>query len=154
MPLHSTGVIAGRTEGSAEIALRRLGEVHVLIDDQQLAARVASVLPTIDEGTVAFTVDLEHSSHELLRHNLRVDVLVVTGRRSDVLKAPRGPYIRGGGDRHRVFVVEDDRALRTDVTIGLVGHEFYEIVDGLQEGDRVVLSDVRDHLHASEVRLK
>jgi HlyD family secretion protein len=129
-------------------------DVHVLIDDERLPARVAEVLPTIEAGTVGFTVDLADASHELLRHNLRVDVLVVTGRRSDVLKAPRGPYIRGGGDRHRVFVVDANRALRTDVTLGLVGHEFYEVVGGLEEGDEIVVSDVRDYLHANEVRLK
>jgi HlyD family secretion protein len=129
-------------------------DVHVLIDDERLPARVTEVLPTIEEGTVGFTVDLADPSHELLRHNLRVDVLVVTGRRSAVLKAPRGPYIRGGGDRHSVFVVDADHALRTDVTFGLVGHEFYEVLDGLREGDEIVISDVRDYLHAKKVRLK
>lgn len=131
-------------------------DVHVLIGDDRLAARVSGILPTIEEGTIGFTVDLADASHELLRHNLRVDVLVVTGRRADVLKAPRGPYIRGGGDQHRVFVVdsESQSALRTDVTIGLAGHEFYEVVNGLVEGDKVIISDVRDYLHANQVRLK
>jgi len=129
-------------------------DVHVLVDDQRLSARVSGILPTIEQGTVGFTVDLDNPSHALLRHNLRVDVLVVTGRRANVLKAPRGSYLRGGGDRHTIFVVDDDRALRTDVTIGLVGQEYLEIVDGLSEGDEIVLSDVRDYLHASRVRLK
>jgi HlyD family secretion protein len=129
-------------------------DVNVLIDEVSLLARVSGILPTIEEGTVGFTVDLANPSHAMLRQNLRVDVLVVTARRADVLKAPRGPYIRGGGDRHRVFVVESERALRTDVTIGLVGHEFYEIVDGLEEGDEIIISDVRDYLHTSKVRMK
>lgn len=135
----------------------RLGvglEARVVIGDQHLPARVTQVLPTIDAGTVAFTVDLVEASHDLLRHNLRVDVLVVTGRRNDVLLAPRGPYIRGGGDEHQIFVVDDDRARRTDVEIGLIGHEHYEIVHGLEEGDEIVISDVRDYIHAGKVRLK
>lgn len=129
-------------------------DAWVLIDDDRLPARVAGVSPTVEEGTIGFTVDLDEASHDLLRRNLRVDVLVVTGRRSDVLKAPRGPYIQGGGDRHKIFVVADDRALRTDVTLGLVGHEYYEIVDGLEEGDEIIISDVRDYLHARQVRLR
>jgi HlyD family secretion protein len=135
----------------------RLGagqEVQVLIDEQRLAGRVASVSPTIEAGTIGFSVDLADASHDLLRQNLRVDVLVVTGRASDVLRAPRGPYIRGGGDRHQIFVVRADRALRTEVTLGLVGHEYYEVVDGLVEGDEIIISDVRDYLHARQVRLK
>ncbi len=129
-------------------------DVHVLIGDERLPARLAAILPTVDEGTVGFTVDLVNPSHSLLRHNLRVDVLVVTSQRADVLKAPRGPYIRGGGDSHQVFVVDSDRALRTEVTLGLTGHEFYEIVDGLREGDEIIISDVRNYIHANQVRLK
>ena len=135
----------------------RLGvgqDVNVLVDDDRLPGRVAGISPTIEQGTIEFTVDLDDASNDLLRHNLRVDVLVVTGRRADVLKAPRGPYIRGGGDRHKVFVVDSDRALRTEVTLGLVGHEYFEIVDGLEEGDEIIISDIRNYLHASQVRLK
>ncbi len=131
-------------------------EVRVLIDDERLAGRVSGVLPTVAEGTVGFEVALDAPSHPLLRHNLRVDVLVVTGRRSGVVKAPRGPYIQGGGDRHEVFVVADgrDRAVRTAVTLGLVGHEYYEVLEGLSEGDEIVISDMRDYLHAGTVRIK
>lgn len=135
----------------------RLGvgqEVAVLVDDDRLPGRVAGISPTIEEGTIRFDVALQDASDQRLRQNLRVDVLVVTARRADVLKAPRGPYIRGGGDRHRIFVVDADRALRREVTLGLVGHEFYEVVDGLQEGDEIIISDVRDYLHARQVRLK
>jgi HlyD family secretion protein len=129
-------------------------DAHVLIGEERLPARVSGVLPTIEEGTARFIVELDDASHRLLRHNLRVEVLVVTGRRHDVLKAPRGPYIHGGGARHPVFVVEDDRARRADVTIGLAGHEYYEIVDGLQEGDEIIISDMRSYLHATRLRLK
>lgn len=129
-------------------------DVNVFIDDETLAARVAEILPTIEEGTIGFTVDLLDPSHELLRHNLRVDVYVVTSRRDDVLKAPRGPYIRGGGDEHHVFVVDSDDAVRTDVILGLLGKEHCEILDGLKEGDEIIISDVRDYQHAGRLRLR
>jgi HlyD family secretion protein len=129
-------------------------DAWVVAGDERLAARVAAVSPTVEAGTIEFTLDLDDDAHPVLRRSLRVDVHVVTGRRSDVLVAPRGPYIQGGGDRHRVFVVDSDRALRTDVTIGLVGHERCEIVDGLAEGDEIIVSDVREWLHARQVRLK
>jgi len=127
---------------------------NVFVDDALLPARVAEILPTIDEGTIGFTVDLIDPSHELLRHNLRVDVYVVTAQRNDVLRAPRGPYIRGGGNEHQVFVVDRDDAVRTDVTIGLVGKEYLEVVGGLAEGDEIIISDVRDYQHAGRLRLK
>ena len=56
--------------------------------------------------------------------------------------------------KQRVFVVDGDRALRTEIDLGLSGHEFYEIRDGLAEGDEVILSDMGSYLHARELRIK
>jgi len=129
-------------------------DVYVLVDDQRLTGTVSQILPTIEQGTAVFNVDLNAPSDEHLRHNLRVDVLVVTGRRADVLKAPRGSYLSGGGQRYPVFVVDDDRARRTEVTVGLVGHDYVEVVDGLAEGDEIILSDMTNYEHAAEIRLR
>ncbi len=126
----------------------------VLLGDERLPARVDGILPTIEEGTVRFTIALDDPSHVGLRHNLRVDVLVVTGRRVDVLMVPRGPFIRDGRPDQEVFVVHGDRAVRADVELGLAGHEYYEVVGGLREGDQVILSDVQDFIHAAEIRLR
>ena len=128
--------------------------VRVLIGQEPLPGRVSAVLPTIESGAVRINVELDDPAHPGLRHNLRVDVLVVTGFRAGVLKAPRGPYIQGGGDRHQVFVVNADRVRRTEVRLGLIGHEYYEVVEGLEAGDEIVISDMRSYEHAHEVRLK
>ena len=43
---------------------------------------------------------------------------------------------------------------RTAVVIGLSDFEFYEIVEGLFEGDEVVISDMSDHRNVKEVKLR
>ena len=108
----------------------------------------------VTKQALKFTVDLANAAHPALRHNLRVDVLVVTGFRPGVLRVPRGPYIRGGGELHQVFVVRGNRAVRTDVRLGLIGHEYYELVDGLVEGDEIIVSDMSRRLHAEQIRLR
>jgi HlyD family secretion protein len=128
--------------------------VHVVAGEESIPARLARILPTIENGAVKFAVDLDDPSHPRLRHNLRVDVMVVTGFKADVLKIPRGPYIQGGGTQHQVFVVRGDRAVRTDVRLGLLGYEFYEVLEGLDEGDEVIVSDLRRKLHVAEIRVK
>ena len=128
--------------------------VRVPVDDETLNGTVASIRPTIESGVLTFDVTLERSDHPDLRHNLRVDVLVVTDRKQDALLAPRGPYIQGGGVEHQVFVVRGDRAYRTDVRLGQSGHRFFEVLAGLQEGDEVILSDMRSSLHARELRVR
>ena len=129
-------------------------QVRVVIGDEEMPAVLSTILPTIEDGALRFTVDLEQASDTRLRHNLRVDVLVVTGFRGDVLQIPRGPYIRGGGEGHQVFVVRGDLAVRTDVRVGIAGHEYLELIEGLNEGDEVIVSDMRNKIHARRIRVK
>lgn len=146
--------VEGRVSDAYASRIAAGQDAWVLLEERRLPARVDGILPTIEEGTVRFTVALDDPSDEGLRHNLRVDVLVVTGRRDAALLVPRGPFIQDGRVEQQVFVVEGDRAFRTDVVLGLAGHQHYEVVEGLQEGDEVIVSDVRDVIHAAEIRLR
>jgi len=146
--------VEGRVSDAYASRLAAGQAAWVLLGDERLPARVDGILPTIEEGTVRFNVALEDPSHAGLRQNLRVDVLVVTGRRVDALMIPRGPFIRDGRSEQQVFVIHGDRAVRADVVLGLAGHQSYEVVDGLREGDEVIVSDVSDVIHASEIRLR
>jgi HlyD family secretion protein len=139
---------------SAEL---RPGEaVRVMVDGQPLRGRLAQVDPTIESGTVKFTVDLDDKRNAKLRNNLSVDVLVVTDSRANALRAPKGPYAQGGASEP-VFVVQadhPDRAVKRNVRFGLSGYDCFEVLDGLSEGDEVIVSDMRDYIHLSQVNLK
>ncbi|MDH3626331.1 MAG: HlyD family efflux transporter periplasmic adaptor subunit [Acidobacteriota bacterium] len=128
--------------------------VRIGFAGQTLDATLSSILPTIESGVLSFEVALENADHSALRHNLRVDAIVVTDSSSDTLVAPRGPYIQRGGLEHKVFVVRGDRAYRTEVRFGRSGHDFYEVLSGLEEGDSIIVSDMRSSLHARELRVK
>ena len=127
--------------------------VTVNVGDDRLHGVVSSVRPTIQNGALTFDVALQERSSPALRSNLRVDVLVVVGRRERALTLRRGPALEGEGEQ-QLFVVQGGRAVRTPVRVGLTGFESCEIVDGLKEGDEVVLSDMRDYGHLSEVRIQ
>jgi len=130
--------------------------VRVMVDGQPLSGRLVQVDPTIESGTVKFTVDLDDKRNAKLRNNLSVDVLVITDSRANVLRAPKGPYAQGGASEP-VFVVQGghpDRAVKRNVRFGLSGYDRFEVLDGLREGDEVIVSDMRDYLHLSQVNLK
>lgn len=128
--------------------------VHLpLSDEASLGGRVARVQPAIDAGVLRFEVELDEPSHPLLRANLRLDVLVVTQSRQNTLLLPKGPW-SGGGREQEVFVVEGDRAFRRQVYLGLIGWEHVEVESGLDEGEEVVLSDVREKLHLEEIEIR
>ena len=126
--------------------------VKVKVNDAMLDGHVAAVLPTIENGTLALRVALAEPSNPLLRSNLRVDVLVVTARRDAALRVKKGPFANSEGT-HEVFVVRGDRAVRVTARLGVVGVDTFEVVDGLAEGDEVVVSDTRDYAHMREIRI-
>jgi HlyD family secretion protein len=138
----------------SDVHAARLAEgqpVRVLVDGEALAGQLSSVHPTIENGVVRFDAALDQPSHPKLRNNLRVDVLVVTGRRPDALRLPRASFPAGAAAQ--VFVVEGDRARRRAVRFGLTGYDYVEVVDGLTGGDEVILSDMSPYLHLDEVEI-
>jgi HlyD family secretion protein len=132
-------------------------EAHVKVDDATtINGTISSVDPRIENGAVRFWVELDRSSngasHPKLRNNLRVDVFAVTGGKSNVLQVRRGSL--GDADRDGVFVVRGDVAVRVPARFGLSGEDNVEIVDGLREGDEVVISNMADYAGVKELRLK
>lgn len=136
------------------IRIRTGMPVSVRAPGAALRGHVASVSPTIENGQARFTVALDTPSHPALRPSLGVETLVVTDQRLRTRIVAQGPYTDSTGARGQVFVVHGDRAVRTDVQFGLRGYDTLEVIRGLQEGDEVIISDMRDYLHLAEVRIR
>lgn len=100
------------------------------------------------EGTVAFT----GAQPEGLRQSQRVSVRLVLERRPDVLKVQRGSFLDNGG--RRVYVLEDGLARLREIRTGATSVSEVEIVEGLREGERIVLSDTESFNGAEAVLVR
>jgi HlyD family secretion protein len=127
--------------------------VVVKANDVDLDGTVAEVLPTIDGGTISFNISLFERSHPALRPNLRVDVLVVTGRKPRALRVKRGAFADGNGP-HDAFLVRANRAVRTPIELGLSAFDEVEVTAGLHDGDEIIVSDMRDYVHLKEIAFR
>ena len=124
----------------------------VTLDGDVLDGTIESVDPRIVSGVVKFFVTLDQPAHPRLRNNLRVDVAVITGSRSDTLVVRRGALARTNNTH--AFVVREDEAVRVPVRFGLAGTDAIEILEGVREGDELVISDVSQHEGLNNLRLK
>ncbi len=100
-----------------------------------------TTLGTRSVGEVVCTLD--NSSGKLLA-NVNVDVEIILGRRPAALTLPREAVVHGGGashavEPHHVFVVEDNVLRRREVKLGFSNATRYEIVSGLQAGQKVAI---------------
>jgi HlyD family secretion protein len=127
--------------------------VSIKINDDYLQGTVATIQPTIKDGIMTATITLQDKASALLKSNLRVDVLIITDRKDKVLRLKKGPAINGEGLRD-VFVIRGDTAVKTSVKIGISSFDLYEVLEGLIEGDEVIISDMTDYLHMKEAKLK
>jgi HlyD family secretion protein len=124
----------------------------VRINELDLDGTVSEVLPTVENGVLHFTVALAKPSHPGLRPSLRTDVLVVTERKGRALRVKRGPF--ADNDARQAFVVRGDRAVRVPIRLGLSGADDVELLAGGTEGDEMIISDMKDYMHLSEVKIK
>jgi len=116
---------------------------------------VQSIIAGDTQGILALTIQLEPSESELhrsLRQKQRVDVSLITEELSDVLVVDKGPFVRGAGIQ-KVFVINQGNAIRQEVNIGSGNREFYQVKQGLKEGDEIIISDVASIAHLNNLAI-
>jgi HlyD family secretion protein len=95
----------------------------------------------IEEQRVNVIIDLTspHEHWDRLGHGYQVETRIVLWENDDVLKLPLTALFRDGGGDWVVFVAENGRAQRRAVKLGRRSGFEAQIVDGLREGERVVV---------------
>lgn len=104
-------------------------------------ARVAYIYPTLNAATRTTLVRLELSNPEgLLRPGMFAHVELATAGRRPQVTVPRSAVI-DSGERQVVLVVQGEgRFTPQAVKLGQRGSERVEVLDGLAEGDEVVVA--------------
>jgi Cu(I)/Ag(I) efflux system membrane fusion protein len=124
-----------------------------------LEGRVDYLYPVLDPKTRTLRVRLVFENPDMaLKPNMFADVVIYGGPKHDVLKIPAEALIVTGERSTVVKVIEDGRFQPVDVVTGMERAGEVEILSGLEEGDRVVLSgqfliDSESSLQASFMRL-
>jgi HlyD family secretion protein len=129
------------------------GAVIVRVNDADLRGTIATVEPAVANGIVTFFVQLDQKNHQLLRPSLRVEVYVVTSFKDKVVRVKNGPFYNGAHDQ-AVFVVQGNKAVRRTVQIGESNFDYVELKDKIAAGEEVIVSDMKEYSHLSEIDLK
>lgn len=140
----------------SDIHARRLSvglPATIKINDELLSGTVSVINPTIKDGVMTVGITLAEKSNPLLKSNLRVDVLIVTDRKSQSLKIRKGVFAATDGIDH-VFVVRGTRLVKQQVKFGISGFDTLEVLSGLVEGDEVVISDMKDYQHMPDIQIR
>lgn len=99
--------------------------------------RVDRISPVVDSGSGTFRVVCAFEGGGLLRPGMFGRIEIVYDQRKDALTMPRVALLDDEGEP-AVYVVRDNKAVRTLVELGYVNGELAEVRSGLVEGDEVV----------------
>jgi HlyD family secretion protein len=115
--------------------------------EQQLG-RVAEIemLGANTQGIVTYNVRIDLEPSELvLRPMMTATVDIVAEEKADVVRVPNRAIRRDARGRY-VQVVQNNQLVRVDVRVGVSDAEYTEVLEGLQEGDAVVISLPREDM--------
>lgn len=117
--------------------------------------RVARIDPAVMNGTVQVDVDLVGALPPGARPDLSVDGTIEIERLSDVIYVGR-PAFGQAESTTTLFRLdpEGDVARRVPVSLGRASVSLIEIAQGLQPGDRVILSDTTSYDQHDRLRLR
>lgn len=121
---------------------------EVTLDGRKLIGTVLGISPDVRNSQVTGRVRFAEQPKGL-RQNQRASVRIVLDERNDVLKVARSPF--SDSETRFAYVVRDDAAVRIPVEFGAASIGEIEIRKGLEVGDTVVLSDMRDYKDAPSV---
>ena len=125
----------------------------VRINENNLRGSITSINPSVKNGTVNFLISLNEKNSSLLRSQLKVEVFVITGTKDNTIIVPNGTAFNGSS-KQTLFMIENEKAYRREVIVGLSNIDSVEIVSGISEGEEVIVSDMRKYEKRETIRVK
>ena len=151
------------------------GPVLLKIGKERLTGTINTVTPLSQSGAITFTVVPDDMSHPRLRSGLRTEVFVITSIKDDVLRIKNGSFYSGPGD-YTLFVIENsklknekeekqmvngkwlngksERLVPRQVKLGECNYDYIEVIEGLEEGEQVVVSDMTKYKGKEKLKVK
>lgn len=115
-------------------------------------ATLVSVSPEVQNSQITARVRFDGHVPDNMKQNQRVSARILLEGKPDVLMVERGPFLESSGGRY-TYVVEDNLAKKQRIQAGLVSVGNVEIIEGLQEGQQIVISSLTDFNNAETVYL-
>jgi HlyD family secretion protein len=136
-----------------DVALRQKATIG--IKDKRVMARVARIEPLIENGSVNVELKMDGPQPAGARPETNIDGTIEIGRAADVVYLPQ--VVTAKTDQPlQLFKLSADgaEATKVSVALGRVTADGSEIAEGLQPGDKVIVSDMSTWNRYDHVRLQ
>lgn len=124
---------------------------EILAGDERYPGRLVAVSPEIVNGQVGSRIRFADRMPRNLRQNQRLTTRILIEERPGVLMVQRGQFLESGAGRIAYVMNGDGLAVRKSIRLGARSLSAVEISSGLEEGDRIVISNLDQFRGADSV---
>ncbi|HAQ19985.1 MAG TPA: hypothetical protein DCR40_12250 [Prolixibacteraceae bacterium] len=114
--------------------------VFVLSENEKLSGTIGNVTPTVADNKIQFNVHLENSNNSKLIPNQAVKLMVLKSVKNNVLRISSDNDFKANSEQ-TVYILDSGKVVARRVNFGIKGDEYQEVISGLNEGEKVILTD-------------
>jgi HlyD family secretion protein len=119
---------------------------------EPFAAQISAVSPEVVNGEVVSRLRFKDKQPPGLRQSQRLSARIVLDTRRNTLIVERGPFLEQSGGTS-AYVVNNGIATRRPIRTGASSLSNVQILEGLQPGDRIVVSGSDQFANAQTARI-
>ena len=133
------------------------GDMTVTVGTSTMEAEITKIgkVATMDTDGLAAMIEVRAVplTEQTLTPGASAVATITLSVQNDVLTLPRGSWLTTGGQEY-VYVVDGNRAVKTEVVLGEIQGTDVEILSGLKAGDEVITGSYQNYIDQDEVVLK
>ncbi|QCX39598.1 efflux RND transporter periplasmic adaptor subunit [Aureibaculum algae] len=121
---------------------------------KEFPLRLRKVYPEVRNGK--FKVDLVFTKEkpETIRAGQTYNIKLQLGASSDAMLLPKGSFFQSTGGQWIFVVNENNEAIKRTIRIGKQNSKYYEVLEGLEPGEKVITSNYDSFGEAERIVLK
>ncbi len=125
---------------------------EITAGDTKLTGKLSALSPEVTKNIVLARVRFNGAQPAGLRQSQRVSARLLIDERPNVLMLARGPFVENEGGRF-AYVVVNGIAERRPIRLGATSVSAVEILEGLKEGDQVVIAGTDSFENAERISI-
>jgi HlyD family secretion protein len=136
---------AGRVSAGQKVEVRNQGQI--------LFGTIENIMPAVSQGMMECTISIDKGDISNLRTDQQLEIRVITSYKDNVLLLPNSTYYKDRGYKE-MYVIRGSKAYRTKILLGDANFDYVEVLEGLQEGDNVILSDIAEKYTRDQIKVR
>ena len=139
-----------------EFYLDRVSEEQrgsVEFNGKTLEVQITKVIPEIKSGRFMVEVNFVDGAKLELNQGLNFGVRITLSEKKKTTLLPKGSFYQDTSGKW-IFVVKGNEAVRRTISLGRENPLYYEVLEGLKEGEKVITSSYKDYKEVEVLNLE